>query len=120
MKESGRDRFGLGFSLIYRIKDKITIKNYISYAHTHAYNSPYGSFSQYAKLNPYERIYNDNGELIPKLSDGDTNPLYDALLPNRNFTKDQEFREQLSVDWFICDGLRLKGQMAMRKRRNQW
>lgn len=115
MKESGRDRFGLGFSLIYRIKDKITIKNYISYAHTHAYNSPYGSFSQYAKLNPYERIYNDNGELIPKLSDGDTDPLYDALLPNRNFTKDQEFREQLSVDWFICDGLRLKGQMAIVK-----
>ena len=115
IKESGRDRFGLGFSLIYRIKDKITIKNYISYAHTHAYNSPYGSFSQYAKLNPYERIYNDNGELIPKLSDGDTNPLYDALLPNRNFTKDQEFREQLSVDWFICDGLRLKGQMAIVK-----
>ena len=115
MKESGRDRFGLGFSLIYRIKDKITIKIYISYAHTHAYNSPYGSFSQYAKLNPYERIYNDNGELIPKLSDGDTNPLYDALLPNRNFTKDQEFREQLSVDWFICDGLRLKGQMAIVK-----
>ena len=115
MKESGRDRFGLGFSLIYRIKDKITIKNYISYAHTHAYNSPYGSFSQYAKLKPYERIYNDNGELIPKLSDGDTNPLYDALLPNRNFTKDQEFREQLSVDWFICDGLRLKGQMAIVK-----
>ena len=115
MKESGRDRFGLGFSLIYRIKDKITIKNYISYAHTHAYNSPYGSFSQYAKLNPYERIYNDNGELIPKLSDGDTNPLHHALLPNRNFTKDQEFREQLSVDWFICDGLRLKGQMAIVK-----
>ena len=115
MKESGRDRFGLGFSLIYRIKDKITIKNYISYAHTHAYNSPYGSFSQYAKLNPYERIYNDNGELIPKLSDGDTNPLYDALVPNRNVTKDQEFREQLSVDWFICDGLRLKGQMAIVK-----
>ena len=115
MKESGRDRFGLGFSLIYRIKDKITIKSYISYAYTHAYNSPYGSFSQYAKLNPYERIYNDNGELIPKLSDGDTNPLYDALLPNRNFTKDQEFREQLSVDWFICDGLRLKGQMAIVK-----
>ena len=115
MKESGRDRFGLGFSLIYRIKDKITIKNYISYAHTHAYNSPYGSFSQYAKLNPDERIYNDNGELIPKLSDGDTNPLYDALLPNRNFTKDQEFREQLSVDWFIRDGLRLKGQMAIVK-----
>ena len=26
MKESGRDRFGLGFSLIYRIKDKTPLK----------------------------------------------------------------------------------------------
>lgn len=44
MKESGRDRLGLGFTLIYRIKDKVTIRNYMSYAHTKAYNSPYGVF----------------------------------------------------------------------------
>lgn len=75
--------------------------NYMSYAHTKAYNSPYGSFSTYAALNPYERIYDENGELIAKLSDGTTNPLYDAFLPNRSFTKMQEFTEQLSVDWFI-------------------
>ena len=74
MKESGRDRLGLGFTLIYRIKDKVTIRNYMSYAHTKAYNSPYGSFSTYAALNPYERIYDENGELIAKLSDGTTNP----------------------------------------------
>ncbi|MFR6542505.1 MAG: hypothetical protein ACLUPL_08105 [Butyricimonas virosa] len=39
----------------------------------------YGSFSTYAALNPYERIYDENGELIAKLSDGTTNPLYDAF-----------------------------------------
>ena len=115
MKESGRDRLGLGFTLIYRIKDKVTIRNYMSYAHTKAYNSPYGSFSTYAALNPYERIYDENGELIAKLSDGTTNPLYDAFLPNRNFTKMQEFTEQLSVDWFIREGLRLKGQISIVK-----
>lgn len=115
IKESGRDRIGLGFSLIYRIKDRITIKNYISYDHTNAYNSPYGSYSQYGLLNPYEKIYDENNELIAKLSDGTTNPLYDVLLPNRNFTKNQEFREQLSVDWNITDGLRLKGQLAITK-----
>ena len=115
MKESGRDRFGLGFSLIYRIKDKVSIKNYISYAHTKAYNSPYGSYSQYAKLNPYEKVYNENGELIPKLSDETVNPLYNAMLPNRDFTKTQEFVEQLSVDWLIIEGLRLKGQMSITK-----
>ena len=115
MKESGRDRLGLGFTLIYRIKDKVTIRNYMSYAHTKAYDSPYGSFSTYATLNPYERIYDENGELIAKLSDGTTNPLYDAFLPNRSFTKMQEFTEQLSVDWFIREGLRLKGQISIVK-----
>lgn len=115
MKESGRDRLGLGFTLIYRIKDKVTIRNYMSYAHTKAYDSPYGSFSTYATLNPYERIYDENGELIAKLSDGTTNPLYDAFLPNHSFTKMQEFTEQLSVDWFIREGLRLKGQISIVK-----
>jgi len=115
MKESGRDRLGLGFTLIYRIKDKVTIRNYMSYSHTKAYDSPYGSFSTYAALNPYERIYDENGELIAKLSDGTTNPLYDAFLPNRSFTKMQEFTEQLSVDWFIREGLRLKGQISIVK-----
>ena len=115
MKESGRDRLGLGFTLIYRIKDKVTIRNYMSYAHTNAYDSPNGSFSTYATLNPYERIYDENGELIAKLSDGTTNPLYDAFLPNRSFSKMQEFTEQLSVDWFIHDGLRLKGQISIVK-----
>lgn len=67
------------------------------------------------RVNPYERIYDENGELIAKLSDGTTNPLYDAFLPNRNFTKMQEFTEQLSVDWFIREGLRLKGQISIVK-----
>ena len=89
---------GLGFSLIYRIKDKVTIKNYVSYAYTKAYNSPYGDFSIYGRLNPYERVRDDKGELIPLLLNGDSNPLYDAELPGRDFTKTQEFNEQLSVD----------------------
>lgn len=118
MKESGRDRLGLGFSLIYRIKDKVTIKNYISYAHMKAYNSPYGSFSQYGLLNPYEKIYDEDGELRPKLSNDEENPLYDAKLPYRDNSKSQEFVEQLSVDWFIVEGLRLKGQLSINKGEN--
>lgn len=115
MKNSGRDRVGLGFSLIYRVKDKVIIKNYISYSHTHAYNSPYGSFSQYSKLNPYEKIRYEDGEFIPKLSNGKANPLYNANLSFRDFTNTQEFNEQLSVDWNIIDGLRLKGQASIFK-----
>lgn len=119
MKSSGRDRMGLGFSLIYRIKDKVTIKNYISYAHVNERNSPYGDFSTYGLQNPYERIHDEKGELIPLLSNGESNPLYDAELPFRNFTKSQEFREQLSADWMINDAFRLRGQVGINKSNNE-
>lgn len=115
MKQSGRDRMGLGFSLIYRIKDKITIKNYISYAYTNARNSPYGNYSTYGLQNPYERIQNSKGELIPLLSNGDSNPLYDAQLPFRDYSKNQEFREQFSIDWMINSDFRLRAQVGINK-----
>lgn len=115
MKASGRDRYGLGFSLQYRIKDKIIIRNYASYSNTHGYNSPYGSFSNYASANPYERITLENGELAPILSDGRANPLYDAQLPNRSFNDDEYFSDELSLDWILGNGWRFTGQFKIEK-----
>lgn len=115
MKGSGRDRLGVGFSLIYRIKEKITIKNYASFSNTTPFNSPYGSYATYARTNPYERIYDEYGKLIPKLSNGDSNPLYDAMLPNRNNGEIQEFREQLNIDWMLSRGFRVRGQLGIVK-----
>lgn len=115
MKGSGRDRYGIGFKLIYRIKEKITIQNYASYAYTHAYNSPYGSYSQYATLNPYERLYDEKGEITPILLSGQPNPLYDAQLPSKDYTNSESFVEQLNVDWNIMQGLRLRGQFSLTK-----
>lgn len=116
---SGRDRVNLGFSLIYRIKDKITIKNYLSYAHTHQYNSPYGDFSQYGLQNPYERVRDERGELIPLLMNGKPNPLYDAMLPFNDYTNTQEFREQISIDWMMGHGFQLRGQVGINKSNNE-
>lgn len=115
MKESGRDRTSIGLSLIYRIKDKVTIRNYLSMGFTNGYDSPYGSYSQYGLLNPYEKLYDNRGDIRPLLSNGDPNPMYDASLPNRNFDKTQQFREELSVEWFIIKGLRFRGQISFSK-----
>ncbi|MGN6417385.1 MAG: TonB-dependent receptor plug domain-containing protein, partial [Pseudobacter sp.] len=52
MKESGRERYGAAFNLIYRIPNKITFRNNASYQGTKEYNSPYGSFSLYTRMNP--------------------------------------------------------------------
>ena len=115
MKKSGRDRYGLGFSLQYRIKDKIIIRNYASYSNTHAYDSPYGEFSTYAQANPYERPWASNGELAPTLTDGSPNPLYEANLPNRSNNDTEYFADELSADWIIGNGWRLIGQFRIEK-----
>ena len=115
MKKSGRDRYGLGFSLQYRIKDKIIIRNYASYSNTHSYDSPYGSFSTYASANPYERPWDANGQLVPTLTDGSPNPLYEAALPNRSFSDTEYFADELSADWIIGNGWRVIGQFRIEK-----
>ncbi|MEG0499611.1 MAG: SusC/RagA family TonB-linked outer membrane protein [Rikenellaceae bacterium] len=115
MKGSGRDRFSLAFTLIYRIKDKVTLSNKVNYGHVKSTESPYGKFSTYAKLNPYEMPRNMKGELTPLLSNGDANPIYDAELPSRNFYKAQDFNDQFSVDWNINKEFRFKGQISITK-----
>lgn len=118
MKQSGRDRYGFGFSLQYRIKDKVIVRNYASYANTHSYDSPYGSFGTYAKANPYERPYDANGNLIPTLTDNSPNPLYEAALPNRSFSDIEYFADELSADWMIGKGWRAIGQFRIEKGNN--
>ena len=54
MKESGRERISAGMLLQYQMK-KIVFKNQMMYDVVNADNSPYGSFSEYAKANPYGR-----------------------------------------------------------------
>ena len=115
MKGSGRDRYGFGFSLQYRIKEKLIIRNYATYSNMHSYDSPYGSFSSYATANPYECPWRENGELAPTLIDGTANPLYNASLPNRADNYDEYFADNLSADWIVGKGWRLIGQFRVEK-----
>lgn len=118
IKESGRKRYGAAFNLIYRKPNKITVRNNASFQSSHEYNSPYGSFSQYARLNPYERIYDENGKLITTYNDmgqfgGDllgsavSNPLYNATLPYRDFSNSTQLTNNLSIEWLASRQIKL-------------
>ena len=43
------------------------------------------------------------------------NPLYEALLNNYQFEKQDEFIEQILAQWFLTDYLTIKGQLALTK-----
>ncbi len=123
MKESGRTRGGAGFNLIYRIPNVITFRNIATYQYTKGYESPYGNFDYYAKLNPYEKIYDENGqynirfgELGQFYSFGPVplfNPIYNSQLGFKNESITQFISNNLSLEWFINSQFTLRGKGAI-------
>lgn len=53
MKDSFRDRLGIDVNLQYNWKDKVLFRNNLSVSKVKSQESPYGSFSEYVKTNPY-------------------------------------------------------------------
>ncbi|MBR8534280.1 SusC/RagA family TonB-linked outer membrane protein [Carboxylicivirga sediminis] len=118
MKESGRKRYSIGSILSYRYKD-ILFRNHLNVTHVNAPETPYGSFSEYARMNPYNRMKDDNGRYIQQYYNSPTgvrqfNPLYDVEnLSNFSKSKYTNFTNNFSIDWSIIEGLRLKGNVSM-------
>lgn len=119
MKGSGRDRYSIGFSLDYRVK-KLQVKNTVSFGHTKSKESPYGAFSDYTSLLPYETPYK-NGTLVKQLyysrkgRNSVNNPLYEATLSNYEWSAYDEIIDNLSVNWYLNDYLTVKGQFSVTK-----
>ena len=119
MKGSGRDRYSIGFSLDYRVK-KLQVKNTVSFGHTKSKESPYGSFSDYTSLLPYETPYK-NGTLVKEMyysmrgRQSANNPLYEATLSNYEWSAYDEIIDNLSVNWYLNDYLTVKGQFSVTK-----
>ncbi|HAP18264.1 MAG TPA: SusC/RagA family TonB-linked outer membrane protein, partial [Butyricimonas virosa] len=91
MKEDYRRRYNLGFKLEYHVQNKLTMANRTTYSEVNYKQSPYGSFSKYVEMNPYDRIYNEFGEYNRNLSWDMDNPLYEASLGNYDISKDKSF-----------------------------
>ncbi|ULT22863.1 hypothetical protein KUH03_26710 [Sphingobacterium sp. E70] len=88
MKESGRTRGNAGFTLIYRIPNVITFRNVATYLYTKAYDSPFGSFDTYTKLNPYEKIYDEQGKYNIRFGNSDSGIVGDQRCLTHSITQD--------------------------------
>ena len=92
MKQSGRDRLGINLTFNYNIGTNFFIRNDLAVDNVKAKNSPYNEFYLYANQNPYDRIYDENGKFVEKLSSGDWNPLHRGKLdPGMGFLWNLEF-----------------------------
>ena len=123
MKESGRLKYGISAYFSYEIAKKLVARNDITIDDVKATDSPYGSFSDYTSLNPYERIYDaETGEMRRQFtSNGRTirNVLANSLLPNKSFNKYTQIRDNFQVQWWATSHLMFKGNIAITKQLNR-
>ena len=126
MKESGRQRMGMGTMLLYRFKN-LTFRNNMTYDNVKSTNSPYGSFREYATLNPYYPYQDENGNYLKELETNSDilgrksviNPLYNTTLNVIDETSYSEFANNFGIDWYINADLRLKGNFAIRHKKKR-
>ena len=119
MKGSYRDRNGIGFKFIYTYKN-LKIKNHISYTKTESENSPYGSFNQYAKMQPYYELKDEQGNYIRNYTENvyseNLNPLYNSTLSSYSgLTKENNITENFDIDYTFLESFRFKTQFSIQK-----
>ena len=121
MKGSDRNNFNGTIDLSYTHKGLI-FNNQTSITTNKAQNSKYGDFSEYANMNPYWPIYDENGELIKSYTRAASNttstvgnPLYNSTLNTYNKSNYTQIVNNFSIEWTIIDGLRLRGQFGISK-----
>jgi len=144
MKESDRKTTTANSFLSYRLKN-FQFRNDLTLTYNNASNSPYGSFRQYAQLNPYWTPYDENGnykifleEVINPLTGArieaqltdhfdnlngykgrPINPLYNASLNITDKTAYKSIRNNFETRWQAIEWLRFTGRLSYMRQDDQ-
>lgn len=116
---SGRDKIGIGVIFNYTIGNNFFIRNDVLVDDVVGKDSPYGEFSNFAKQNPHDRIWDEKGNMTQQLSSNQFNPLINAILPNKAETKYTSIQDNFNIDWRIIPSLRLQGRFSYTKQVNK-
>ena len=112
MDESDKQTASLRINLTYGDMNKLFFQNIASLTQSDSNDVPYGSFSDYVSLNPYDRPYNDDGSLNSVLSFNTANPLYEKSLSSYIRNTSGSFIDTFRVRWNILKGLRVEASLS--------
>lgn len=123
MKGSDRKVFDGTVTLSYAVKNLI-FRNSTNISNTSSKNSKYGTFSKYVEQQPYNKIYDENGNLI-RYFDGlyatsqkVQNPLYDATLNTFDKSHALGVINNFSIEWKVLPEFTLRGLFGVSTNRN--
>ena len=120
MKGSDRNTFSGGVMLAYRVKN-LQFRNKLTVDYNKSHNSPYGLFDEYYRMNPYSRIYAENGEYVRSYdymnnageSNAYYNPLYNTTLNTKDETGYTTITNDFYLEWFINEQWKLTGRFGI-------
>lgn len=115
MKGSSRETISGGVSIAYNYKN-LNIKNYVTFENVKAVESPYGTYSEFVKMNPYDTYLDDYGNVTRNMkqwnSNVQKNPMYDATLSSFDNTSTKQFRDNFEVRWNITKHLNIRAGIS--------
>ena len=109
MKKDYRNTIGLTMFLSYHVDNKLTVSFQSSFSDLKWKESPYGKFSDYVRMNPYDAPYDEYGRLNKTGSWEMANPLYEAECGNYDEGNSRSFTNTLSFRWDVLPGLFING-----------
>ena len=117
MKGQNRKKMSAALNLQYKYKG-LTFRNQMTTTLVNSQESPYGTFSDYVRMNPYDTYLDENGNIGMNMATWHSgspyrNPMYDATLGSFDKGKRHEFYDQFDVRYYLNKKINFKANVAL-------
>ena len=116
MKGSSRVNVSTSANFSYR-KDNLIFRNILTITSNKATDSPYGSFGQYARMNPYWEAVDEKGEVKRWAEDNIPNPMYNATIGTSSINEYIAVTNNIYAEWHILPQLKSTIRVGVNERR---
>jgi TonB-linked SusC/RagA family outer membrane protein len=122
MKGSYRNTITGNVNVSYRMKNFL-FRDVMSVTSMKNEESPYGSFSKYAEMNPYLYATNPETGTVTRWAEVSTftpNPIYDAMIGTLNKESYLDFVNNFYAEWQLNEHFKATGRLGISSKRSDW
>lgn len=101
--------------LSYRMNEKFLFRNIMSITSNTSKDSPYGSFDEYAYMNPYFSPYDEAGNITKN----NNNPLYNSTLNTKLTSGYLEFSDNFYIEYGVLPNLKAIARVGVTTQRDE-
>ena len=117
MKGQNRKKMSAALNLQYQHKG-LTFRNQMTTTLVNSQESPYGTFADYVRMNPYDTYLDENGNIGMNMATWHSgspyrNPMYDSTLGSFDKGKRHEFYDNFDVRYYLNKKINFKADITL-------